>query len=72
MLAKFNIERFPSDVRKAYDTGLAQKLFKNPNADPATPPGFSVPGFPKSGGLKAPNRDMWPPATGWKLAQVKP
>src|SRR5213075_3492370 len=33
-LANFYIERFPPDVRKAYDAWLAQKPFENPNADP--------------------------------------
>jgi len=30
----FYVERFPPDVRKAYDAWLAQKPFENPNADP--------------------------------------
>jgi hypothetical protein len=33
-LRNFYAERFPSDVRKAYDAWLAQKPFENPNADP--------------------------------------
>ncbi len=33
-LANFYVERFPHDVRKAYDAWLAQKPFENPNADP--------------------------------------
>jgi hypothetical protein len=33
-LVNFYVERFPSDVRKAYDAWLAQKPFENPNADP--------------------------------------
>lgn len=33
-LAKFYAERFPPDVRKAYDAWLAQKPFENPQADP--------------------------------------
>jgi hypothetical protein len=33
-LANFYVERFPRDVRKAYDAWLAQKPFENPNADP--------------------------------------
>src|SRR6188472_3186147 len=33
-LANFYVERFPSDVRKAYDAWLAQKPFENANADP--------------------------------------
>ena len=33
-LANFYAERFPPDVRKAYDAWLAQKPFENPSADP--------------------------------------
>ena len=33
-LANFYVERFPLDVRKAYDAWLAQKPFANPKADP--------------------------------------
>ena len=33
-LANFYADRFPPDVRKAYDGWLAQKPFDNPNADP--------------------------------------
>ena len=33
-LANFYVQRFPPDVRKAYDAWLAQKPFENPNADP--------------------------------------
>src|SRR6478752_10653141 len=33
-LANFYIERFPPDVRKAYDAWIAQKPFENPQADP--------------------------------------
>ena len=33
-LANFYVERFPPDVREAYDAWLAQKPFENPNADP--------------------------------------
>src|SRR5437868_532912 len=33
-LASFYAERFPPDVRIAYDSWLAQKPFENPNADP--------------------------------------
>ena len=33
-LANFYVERFPPDVRKAYDTWLAQRPFENPKADP--------------------------------------
>jgi hypothetical protein len=33
-LVNFYVERFPPDVRKAYDAWLAQKPFENPNAAP--------------------------------------
>ena len=33
-LVNFYVERFPPDVRKAYDAWLAQKPFENPKADP--------------------------------------
>ncbi|HEV2804287.1 MAG TPA: hypothetical protein VGW57_05060 [Chthoniobacterales bacterium] len=33
-LASFYAERFPPDVKKAYDAWLAQKPFENPAADP--------------------------------------
>jgi hypothetical protein len=33
-LVKFYVERFPPDVRKAYDAWLAERPFENPNADP--------------------------------------
>jgi hypothetical protein len=33
-LVNFYVERFPSDVRKAYDAWLAQRPFENLNADP--------------------------------------
>src|SRR5438093_4420469 len=33
-LANFYVERFPPDVRKAYDAWLAQRPFENPNAAP--------------------------------------
>src|SRR5437764_5894439 len=33
-LAGFYVQRFPPDVRKAYDAWLAQKPFENSNADP--------------------------------------
>ena len=32
-LANFYVERFPPDLRKAYEAWLAQKPFENPNAD---------------------------------------
>jgi hypothetical protein len=33
-LANFYVERFPPELRKAYDAWIAQKPFENPNADP--------------------------------------
>src|SRR5262245_23780195 len=33
-LVNFYVERFPPELRKAYDAWLAQKPFENPNADP--------------------------------------
>src|SRR6266850_4125967 len=33
-LANFYVERFPPDLRKAYDAWMAEKPFENPNADP--------------------------------------
>src|SRR6266436_7173279 len=33
-LASFYAERFPPDVKKAYDAWLAEKPFENPTADP--------------------------------------
>ena len=33
-LTNFYVERFPPELRKAYDAWLAQKPFENPNADP--------------------------------------
>jgi hypothetical protein len=33
-LMNFYVERFPPDVRKAYDAWLAQRPFENPDADP--------------------------------------
>ena len=33
-LGNFYIERFPPELRKAYDAWLAEKPFENPNADP--------------------------------------
>ena len=45
-LAKFYVERFPPDLRKAYDAWLAQKPFENPNADPHpfVPNLYEIPG----------------------------
>jgi hypothetical protein len=33
-LAQFYSDRFPPELRKAYDAWLAEKPFENPNADP--------------------------------------
>jgi hypothetical protein len=33
-LANFYVERFPPDVRKAYDAWMAERPFENPKADP--------------------------------------
>lgn len=33
-LVNFYVERFPPELRKAYDAWMAQKPFQNPNADP--------------------------------------
>jgi len=33
-LVDFYVQRFPTELRKAYDAWLAQKPFENPNADP--------------------------------------
>jgi hypothetical protein len=45
-LVNFYVERFPPDVRKAYDAWLAQKPLENPNADPHpfVPKLYEVPG----------------------------
>jgi len=33
-LVDFYVQRFPPELRKAYDAWIAQKPFENPNADP--------------------------------------
>jgi hypothetical protein len=45
-LMNFYADRFPPDVRKAYDTWLAEKPLENPNADPHpfVPKLYEVPG----------------------------
>jgi hypothetical protein len=45
-LMNFYVERFPRDVRKAYDAWLAQEPFESPNADPHpfVPKLYEVPG----------------------------
>src|SRR6476620_3212458 len=54
-LANFYVERFPPDVRKAYDAWLAQKPFENPRADPHpfVPNLYQVPGTQKADKLAA-------------------
>ena len=46
-LVNFYVERFPPDVRKAYDAWLAQKPLENPKADPHpfVPKLYEVPGM---------------------------
>jgi hypothetical protein len=45
-LAKFYIDRFPPDVRKAYDAWVAQKPLENPDASahPFVPELYELPG----------------------------
>src|SRR5215831_9857791 len=45
-LVNFYVERFPPELRKAYDAWLAQKPFENPNADrhPFVPSLYETPG----------------------------
>jgi len=45
-LVNFYVERFPPDVRKAYDAWVAERPFENPNADPHpfVPKLYEVPG----------------------------
>jgi hypothetical protein len=45
-LMNFYVERFPRDVRKAYDAWLVQEPFESPNADPHpfVPKLYEVPG----------------------------
>jgi hypothetical protein len=45
-LANFYVQRFPPDVRKAYDAWLAERPFENPSADPHpfVPNLYEVPG----------------------------
>jgi hypothetical protein len=45
-LVDFYVERFPPNLRKAYDAWLAQKPFENPNAEPHpfVPALYEVPG----------------------------
>jgi hypothetical protein len=45
-LLNFYVERFPPELRKAYNAWLAQKPFENPNADPHpfVPKLYDIPG----------------------------
>jgi len=45
-LVNFYVERFPPELRKAYDAWMAQKPFENPNADahPFVPKLYVTPG----------------------------
>jgi hypothetical protein len=54
-LAKFYVERFPPELRKAYDAWLAQKPFENPNADPHpfVPNLYEIPGSRKAADASA-------------------
>src|SRR5262245_50161739 len=54
-LAKFIIDRFPPDVKKAYEAWLAQKPLENPNAaaHPFVPELFEPPGEKESAELRA-------------------
>jgi hypothetical protein len=46
-LVNFYVERFPPNMRKAYDAWLAERPFENPNADPHpfVPKLYEVPGM---------------------------
>jgi hypothetical protein len=54
-LASFYVERFPPEMRKAYDAWLAQKPFENPRADPHpfVPNLYQVPGTKEAKKLAA-------------------
>jgi hypothetical protein len=54
-LAGFYVERFPPDVRKAYDAWLAQKPFENPNAaaHPFVPELYELRGTREAAGANA-------------------
>src|ERR1041384_355773 len=49
-LLNFYVERFPPELRKAYDAWLAQKPFENPNADshPSVPNLYEIRGTQKA------------------------
>ena len=54
-LANFYAERFPPDVKKAYEAWLAQKPFENPNADahPFVPNLYQVRGVAEAAAVRA-------------------
>jgi hypothetical protein len=54
-LANFYAERFPPDVKKAYEAWLAQKPFENPNADahPFVPNLYQVRGTAEAAAVRA-------------------
>ena len=54
-LASFYAERFPPDVKKAYEAWLAQKPFENPNADahPFVPNLYQVRGTAEAAAARA-------------------
>jgi len=54
-LANFYAERFPPDVKKAYEAWLAQKPFENPNADahPFVPNLYQVRGTAEAAAARA-------------------
>ena len=54
-LARFYAERFPPDVKKAYDAWLAQKPFENPTADahPFVPNLYQVRGTAEAAAARA-------------------
>lgn len=54
-LADFFVERFPPDVRKAYDAWLAERPLENPDADPHpfVPNLYELPGMREAAELSA-------------------
>lgn len=54
-LANFYVQRFPPELRKAYDAWLAQKPFENSNADPHpfAPKLYETPGTPEAAEVNA-------------------
>jgi len=53
-LVNFYVERFPPDVKKAYDAWLAQKPFENPGADahPFVPNLYQVRGVTEAAAVR--------------------